>query len=733
MDRVVLQKNIINGVNVINQEAFCQNDSHGRTPRTNTVYVIQYEFILGENIVIPDNCVLEFNGGSLSGSNTITFNETLLSGRVSLDINCSGTITNTRGLLSWFKDSSTNSHNLCWLIKNCYETDIDKDITLDAPIDMGNHKINLYSSNNSIIKVNCAPSFPYLTEFCSWVYSHNSPSVSIHDITVDFEKRQFVYPSRNYGVRVANMFFVVSAAKCEFYNIHIKNYGDNKRKREADSFVGISVRPSGIYTVNMRDLIFENIKITGDGKIGGAYAGMGGCISITATNNGNIRVSPITINNVSCKNCYSTNTSGTPIIDDFDCIYIGASDDNDRLSECSITNCCFEGINKRGIKVCCQNVSIDGVYYSNPDRIEGMAELISPQSPNCTINNVYAYPTTTCSIILSTITRQFTVSDCVIIPSSTDLNVKAISGCAEIKNCFFKDCRFPIVRAFTNEINDMIPGKFHGYRMESESIQYDNVSNCTFENCLIAYDQLFSSIRTCAYFKDCLFYDCLRINTGDTFVAENCRFIRTNNCRFVGAFLETKIWRVFTDNNPTKKELTSNTKYTIQLKLKNCSFDAGGNAAHLISSHLTDYNPKSVDVDLAIEDCNLKNFTSDGEIIAGNEKVNFNSLLIDHTDAPNIRFKVHSNWSGKVSLVNSVLDAYYGKSHFQTSKDLIVRDATINAGKLSLSGVFVQPSYNYISDILFENMPKEGTFYWQNGMPTWSDGARWVDSTGKPL
>lgn len=41
----------------------------------NTIYVIRYDFILGEDVTIPANCVLEFDGGSLDG-NSITGNNT---------------------------------------------------------------------------------------------------------------------------------------------------------------------------------------------------------------------------------------------------------------------------------------------------------------------------------------------------------------------------------------------------------------------------------------------------------------------------------------------------------------------------------------------------------------------------------------------------------------------------------------------------------------------------------
>jgi hypothetical protein len=60
MGRIELQKNIVNGVNTLTQAMLTQQ---------NTIYVIQYDFTLGEDITVPANCVLEFEGGSLSGGN----------------------------------------------------------------------------------------------------------------------------------------------------------------------------------------------------------------------------------------------------------------------------------------------------------------------------------------------------------------------------------------------------------------------------------------------------------------------------------------------------------------------------------------------------------------------------------------------------------------------------------------------------------------------------------------
>lgn len=69
--RVVLQKHFYdngdsNGKPIITQADFSE---------TNTIYVVRYDFVLGEDIEMPANCIIEFEGGSLSGG-TITGNNT---------------------------------------------------------------------------------------------------------------------------------------------------------------------------------------------------------------------------------------------------------------------------------------------------------------------------------------------------------------------------------------------------------------------------------------------------------------------------------------------------------------------------------------------------------------------------------------------------------------------------------------------------------------------------------
>ena len=71
MGRVVLRKNIVEGINTLTQTMI---------NKSNTIYIIQYDFTLGEDITVPENCILEFDGGSINGSFTLTGQNTFVKG-----------------------------------------------------------------------------------------------------------------------------------------------------------------------------------------------------------------------------------------------------------------------------------------------------------------------------------------------------------------------------------------------------------------------------------------------------------------------------------------------------------------------------------------------------------------------------------------------------------------------------------------------------------------------------
>lgn len=111
MGRVVLRKNLVGGVNTLTQAMINQ---------ANTIYVIQYNFTLGENITVPANCVLEFDGGNVSGEYDIICTNTYIDANDSVfDCNVKGSIFNSTVNAKWIKNPT--SERLQFLIDGLYE------------------------------------------------------------------------------------------------------------------------------------------------------------------------------------------------------------------------------------------------------------------------------------------------------------------------------------------------------------------------------------------------------------------------------------------------------------------------------------------------------------------------------------------------------------------------------------------------------------------------------------
>lgn len=82
LGRVYLRKNIVDNKNYLRASDLSS---------ANTIYIIQYDFDLDDlTVQIPANCVLKFEGGSISNG-TLTGNNTLLDGYVNISAALSGT------------------------------------------------------------------------------------------------------------------------------------------------------------------------------------------------------------------------------------------------------------------------------------------------------------------------------------------------------------------------------------------------------------------------------------------------------------------------------------------------------------------------------------------------------------------------------------------------------------------------------------------------------------------
>ena len=126
MGRVILRKNLIDvggGTvkNVLTQDMI---------NKSNTIYEIRYDFDLnGEEITIPEDCILDFQGGSLNNG-IIVGNNTFISAKQSCifnNVKVSGTFKNNIAYSVW----SDNIHNILNISNNI---ELTSDIEINSPI-----------------------------------------------------------------------------------------------------------------------------------------------------------------------------------------------------------------------------------------------------------------------------------------------------------------------------------------------------------------------------------------------------------------------------------------------------------------------------------------------------------------------------------------------------------------------------------------------------------------------
>lgn len=113
MGRIVLEKNMVNNVNTLTQDMFYKGETSHRVPNINTIFVIQYDFVLAEDITIPENCVLKFDGGSISGIYILKGNNTKIIGNGHIFNGCqfTGYFSIKEAKAEWFGVESSNTDN----------------------------------------------------------------------------------------------------------------------------------------------------------------------------------------------------------------------------------------------------------------------------------------------------------------------------------------------------------------------------------------------------------------------------------------------------------------------------------------------------------------------------------------------------------------------------------------------------------------------------------------------
>ena len=153
LGRVYLRKNIVDSKNILTQEMI---------NKPNTIYIIQYDFDLnGAEITIPEGCVLDFKGGSVSNGSIIGYNTKLDAEEYCIfkNVNLGGDWNVPNIYVSWMKLNAENedSRTQVQSVLNLQSDEVYNTIYFPThkisflPIRDSNALINLTSNTHLII------------------------------------------------------------------------------------------------------------------------------------------------------------------------------------------------------------------------------------------------------------------------------------------------------------------------------------------------------------------------------------------------------------------------------------------------------------------------------------------------------------------------------------------------------------------------------------------------------
>ena len=157
---VVLKQNMVRGVNTLTQDMFCKGEADNRVPNDNTIYVIQYDFTISTNIVIPDNSVLMFEGGTINGLYTLTGTNTTINADIvrifNEKITLAGTWNVAEAYPEWFGAVGNGVNDDIQSIQRCIDfslklhipTVLNKSYYISSPIMINNGLDKMYGSRD---------------------------------------------------------------------------------------------------------------------------------------------------------------------------------------------------------------------------------------------------------------------------------------------------------------------------------------------------------------------------------------------------------------------------------------------------------------------------------------------------------------------------------------------------------------------------------------------------------
>lgn len=148
LGRKYLRKNMVDGVNVLAQSFFTNDDG---TVKSNTRYIIQYDYDLnGATITIPEGCVLVFQGGSLSNGVLIGDDTNIEADKkaVFYNIIIQGSWIIADIYSKWFKDIKANN-----VLKQLFNLS-NENIQTRIYIDKGDYTVSATSTDYNVLNVN---------------------------------------------------------------------------------------------------------------------------------------------------------------------------------------------------------------------------------------------------------------------------------------------------------------------------------------------------------------------------------------------------------------------------------------------------------------------------------------------------------------------------------------------------------------------------------------------------
>lgn len=169
----------------------------------NCIYEIRYDFTLTEDITIPTNCVLEFDGGSINGTYTIIFTDTLLIANKKSFNNVlfAGTVSNKEIRIEWFgikENDSGETSKMQWFLQQTGKLILDgKTYTLAKNFISRTSSNTRIIGNNTTFNVICDSKNNQVSVVFQLI---NVENIYISGITITSTKdAQRILPSGNYG------------------------------------------------------------------------------------------------------------------------------------------------------------------------------------------------------------------------------------------------------------------------------------------------------------------------------------------------------------------------------------------------------------------------------------------------------------------------------------------------------------------------------------------------------